>query len=154
MPRTRSLLIDNTLGKIFTNTGTVQAADASKLIAGTKLVSASITSNKGIVAKVTNNLSGNPQGIRFVSGGLVTSVVISAAVASTGRAIAFTFKVGTSYETATTLGTDQLNATVLRKTASVSWTIPAGSSIYVDITQVGNVKPGSGVGVQFSYYAG
>jgi hypothetical protein len=154
MPRTRSLLIDNTLGKIFTNTATVSAADASKLIAGTKLVSASITANKGIVAKVTNNLSGTPQGVRFVSGGLVTSVIISAAVASTGRAIVFAFKVGTSYDTATTLGTDQLNATVTRKNASVNWTIPAGSSIYVDITQVGMSKPGAGLGVQFNYYAG
>jgi hypothetical protein len=154
MPRTRSLLIDNTLGKIFTNTDTTAAADASKLIAGTKLVSASIVANKSVIAKVTNNLSGNPQGVRFVSGGLVTAVIMSAATASTGRAIAFTFKVGTTYETATTLGTDQLNVTVTRKNAAVAWTIPAGSSIYVDITQVGNVRPGAGVGVQFNFYAG
>lgn len=154
MARTRSLLIDNTLGKIFTNTSNVGTANASNLIAGTKLVSASIIAKRTSTAKIANNLSGNPQGLRFVSGGLVTSVILSAATAPSGSNIAFTFKVGTTYETATIIDTNELNAATVLKTTSVNWTIPASNSIYVDITQVGNVKPGTGVGVQFTYYAG
>lgn len=152
--RTRSMLVDASIGKIFTNTNEKTPTDPSKLIAGTKLQSTSIAANKKIVARITNNLSGTPTGLRFVSGALITSVAVSAALAPTGSGIGFTFKVGTSYETATTLGTDELPAIGTRKVTTTSWTIPAGSSVYVDITQVGSTRPGNGVGVQFNYYAG
>jgi hypothetical protein len=153
MARTRSLLIDNTIGKIFTNTSTVQAADASKLIAGTKLLTASVTTSRSTVAKITNNLSGNPIGIKFTTGGLVTGITLTAATAATGRTINFTFKVGPTYATSTVVGTNFLNIAQTSKIEVVGWTVPVGNSIYIDITQVGNIKPGAGVGVQLRYYA-
>jgi hypothetical protein len=153
--RTRSILVDATLGKIFTNTTSVQAADASKLIAGTKIASAAIASvPKTAPAKVVKNLAGTATGIRFSAGGLVTGVIITAATASVGRSILFDIKMGTSYETATVVSSQELPVGMKSKTVSVSLTVPAGSSLYVDVTQVGNIKPGVGLGMQFNYYAG
>lgn len=153
--RNRSILTDATLGKIFTNTSSVQAADASKLIAGTKLASSTISAvPRTAVARVTRNLSGNSSGIRFPSGGLVVSFIISASTASIGRAIIFEVRVGSSYATSTLLDTQQLEVNVKTKTVSVAWTIPAGNSLYVDVVQVGDVKPGNGLSTQFNYYTG
>lgn len=152
--RSRSLLIDTTIGKIFTNTPSIQAADASKLIAGTKIASASISTSRGTTAKITKNLSGNAFGIRFPSGGLITSVTITASVAPVGRSIIIVVKAGTTYDNSVQIFTDELASTFTRRVVPVALTIPIGSNVYVDITQVGIAKPGAGVGIQFSYYAG
>jgi hypothetical protein len=152
--RSRSVLIDATLGKIFINTDSVQSADPSKLIAGTKLLNSIISSKPNNVVKITNNLSATPAGIRFPSGGLVTNFILSAAVAPVGRSIMLRIKVGTSYETSVLLDSRELESGVRLKAIPVSWTVPTGQSLYVDITQVGNIKPGSGLNVQFNYYSG
>jgi hypothetical protein len=153
--RTRSMLVDASIGKIFTNTNQITPTDPSRLIAGTKLTSSIITAvPRGSLARVTRNLSGNASGIRFTSGGLVTTFIISAVVPSTGRGIIFQVRSGSTYETSTLIDAQELEANVKTKTVNVAWTIPAGNNLYVDITQVGNVKSGSGLSVQFNYYVG
>lgn len=152
--RTRSMLVDASIGKIFTNTNQITPTDPSKLIAGTRLQSASIASSKSATARVVNNLSGKVDGLKFISGSVIASIIISAAKPPEGLSILFTFKVGTSYETSTVIATDNLPSMNIRKTVLTGWTIPAGSSIFVDITQVGSIKTGNGVGIQFNYYAG
>jgi len=153
--RARSILVDATLGKIFTNTTSVQAADASKLIAGTKIASANIASvPRTAPAKIVNNLAGTASGIRLASGGLVTNAVITTADAPVGRSIAINIKMGTSYQTATVVSSQELQPGIRSRTVSLGLTVPAGNSLYVDVTQVGSVKPGIGLGIQFNYYAG
>jgi hypothetical protein len=153
--RTRSMLLDASLGKIFTNTNQIAPNDPSKLIAGTKLSSSTINSlPKGAIAKVTKNLSGNPSGIKFTSGGLVTAVIISAVSAPKGRGIIFQIRVGSTYETSTVIDTEELEDSVKTKTVNVAWSIPAGNNLYVDIIQVGNIKAGATVSLQFNYYTG
>lgn len=152
--RMRSILIDSTLGKIFTNTASVQDADASKLIAGTKLNSTTVATIKGVVAKLTKNLSARPSGVKFVAGALITKLTLSLTTPAAGQAIVFEFKVGLTYETSTLLGTDSINPGSVVKVSTVSWVIPVNYGVYIDIVQVGSTKPGSGVSVQFSYYTG
>lgn len=153
--RSRSILIDATLGKIFINTTSVQNADASKLIAGTKLMSSTISSkpNNSIV-KITKNLSATATGVRFPSGALVTNLVLSTSTAPVGRSIVVQIRLGTSYESSVLLDSQELESNVKTKTIGVSWTIPSGQSLYVDVTQVGSTKPGTGLNIQFNYYSG
>lgn len=152
--RTRSILVDASLGKIFTNTNEITPTDPSKLIAGTRLQTASISSARSATARVVNNISGKVDGLKFISGAVVASIVLSAVKPPEGLSMLFTFKVGTSYETSTVIATDELQSMTIKKTVLTGWTIPAGSSIFVDITRVGSIKTGTGVGIQFNYYAG
>lgn len=148
------MLLDASIGKIFTNTNQITPSDPSKLIAGTRLQSAAISSTRASTARVVNNLSGKVDGLKFISGAVIASIVISTTRPPEGLSILFTFKVGTSYETSTVIATDELPSKTIKKTVLTGWTIPAGSSIFVDITQVGSIKTGNGVGIQFNYYAG
>lgn len=66
--RSRSFLVDNTLGKLFTNTTTTSLANATNLIAGTKLSSKGISQASNIAARVATQL---PIGTLGTSGLLV-----------------------------------------------------------------------------------
>lgn len=154
MKRTRSILIDTTIGKIFANSASAQAADPSKLIAGSKLASASITSSKNTIAKITKNLSGNINGIRFINGGLVVNVVLTAAAAASGSSVIFDIKSGNTYETSTVISTLELPSSAIRASHQVALSIPTGNAIYVDIKQPGSLRPAYGLGIQFNYYSG
>lgn len=154
MKRTRSVLIDATIGKIFTNAVSAQQADPSKIIAGTKLASTSIISSKSSIAKITKNLSGSASGIRFPSGCLLVSITVTAATAPLGAPITFDIKSGTTYENSIVISTVSLKASYVKDTYPVALTIQPGNAIYVDIKQVGSVRPGNGVTVQFNYYSG
>ena len=153
MARIRSLLIDNTLGKIFTNTQSSLTADASKLIAGSKLLTASFTSAKTTTVKVISNL-GTGKGILFPNSSLLTQITLSVATAPSGAPITVVIKKGTSYTTATVTGTYTIAADTLTSNYTVSQTINSGDSLFADVTTVGNVKSGVGLTILFNYYAG
>lgn len=57
--RTRTFLLDNTVGKIFTNVQTTSSAGADKLIAGTKLLVKTLASPLRVQAIPTLNLGGD-----------------------------------------------------------------------------------------------
>ena len=152
--RTRSMLVDASIGKIFTNTNQITPTDPSKLIAGTRLLSASIANRVITAARITNNLGGKMEGLRFISGAVITSTTVSLTTAASGQPLKFDIRVGTSYDTSTIILSDELLPNVKQKLLTTVITVPSNNSIYVDITQIGSVGPGRGFGLQFTYFAG
>ena len=155
MARTRSVLIDNTLGRIFRNVTSSASGTAANLIAGSKIESAAITSGTRTVARPTNNI-GNGKGIFFAGGALITSINLTARGAPVGyinaNSIVTRVKVGASYETAESVGDYALQTKSI--TTSTAITVNAGHSVYFDIIQVGSIKPGTGFGVRLNFYRG
>jgi len=155
MARTRSVLIDNTLGRIFRNVQSTATANAANLIAGSKIESTGIISAKKVVARVSNNI-GNGKGLFFAGGALVTSITLTTATppagSGTGSALITRVKVGSSYETAQSVGDYSL--TSRSATISTVITVAVGHSVYFDIIQVGSIKPGIGFGVRLNFYRG
>ncbi len=152
--RTRSILVDSTLGRIFTNVVSSAASDASKLIAGTKTQRVSFTSPRTMIARVLSNAGASGLGLRFSNNALITSVVMNTAGEPTGRDLQIQLKKGSSYATSTAIGTFTLTAGSKVSTNAVAISITAGESIFMDIIQVGSVKPGTGLSVDLNFYAG
>ena len=151
--RTRSILVDNTLGKIFTNTDVVTTTDASKLIAGTKIQSSTISASSKTTAIVAKNI-GTGVGIPFANNGLITNVTLSATSACAGQSIIVAIKVGSTYNTSTTATTVSLPVNSYSASTAASVSVQAGQNVYLDITQVGTTKPGVGLSVRLDYYTG
>jgi hypothetical protein len=150
--RTRSLLIDNTFGKIFTGVNKTLDGTADKLIAGTKLLSKSITQSAKFVVVPSNNL-GNGQGlILSVNQSILTQINMSVAVASSGQPVTIAVFKGESYDTSTLLGTYQLASGVKTFQHIVSHQISAGEKIFVNITTSGSSRRASGLSLTFLYY--
>jgi hypothetical protein len=153
MPRrTRSILIDNTLGKIFTNIDTV-TTDSSKLIAGTKLQATTISSGSKTNVVVAKNL-GTGVGVPFVNPALLTTIKLSVSTAPAGQPIIVAVKGGSSYANSSVLTTVTLPVNTSTVTSSMSITIQSGQNIYLDVTQAGTTKPGTGLSVRLEYYTG
>jgi hypothetical protein len=150
--RTRSLLIDNTFGKIFTGVSKTSDGTADKLIAGTKLLSKSIAQNKKFIVIPSNNL-GNGQGlILSASESLLTQIKIAVAVASSGQPVTIVVLKGESYDTSTELGTYELASGVKTFAYNVSHQILSGEKIFVNITTSGSTRKASGLSLTFIYY--
>jgi hypothetical protein len=151
--RTRSILVDNTLGKIFTNVSSVSTSNSSNLIAGTKIQSATISSGSKTTLVLTKNL-GKGIGISFPRGGLITNVQLSLSGAATGQSVIVDVKVGTSYANSSTVTTATLPVNTLSTPKAVSISVQSGQYVYLDVTQTGNIKPGNGLSVRLDYYTG
>lgn len=150
--RTRSLLIDNTFGKIFTGVSKTSEGAADKLIAGTKLLTKSITQNQRFVVVPVNNL-GNGQGLTLSpSDSLLTQIRINVFVASSGQPVSILLLKGTSYATSTQLGTYELAAGVKAVSHNVSHQLLAGERIFVNIIQSGSTRRATGLSLTFVYY--
>jgi len=150
--RTRSLLIDNTFGKIFTGISKTSEGAADKLIAGTKLLTKSITQNQRFVVVPVNNL-GNGQGlILSASESLLTQIRISVFVASSGQPVSILLLKGTSYATSTQLGTYSLAAGSKVASFNVSHQILSGEKLFVNIIQSGSTRRATGLSLSFIYY--
>lgn len=153
MPRIRSILIDNTLGKIFTNVETSTSTDSSKLIAGTKLQSFTYAATTTATTVVAKNI-GTGTGVPFPNNGLIVAGRLGVSVAPTGRAINVAIRVGSTYATSTVATTLSLPVSALSATTNLAINIQSGQFLYFDVTQVGNIKPGNGLSVKLDYYAG
>lgn len=161
MPRrTRSMLVDNTIGKIYTNVSETSGATAANIIAGTALKSSTIQPIKSTTGAVTcvvaNNLSGG--GIAFATAGLLTRVTLSAVTAPKGQSIIVLLKTGSaSYTSLTQVASVQLGTlatTATTTTAPFPINIAAGQYLYFDISQVGTGSPGAGLTIRVDYYLG
>lgn len=150
--RTRSVLVDNTLGKMFTNVQKVGDATSVNLIAGTQPKLAKLSLPAAATLRVTNNLGGKPTGFSFSSTTVITKVSISVTKYATGGNIVIALKTGSTYETATTQNTFTLNA--LSKTVSFNTNISvtAAHNVYFDLTSVGKASAGAGLTINFTYY--
>jgi len=151
--RTRSILVDGTIGKIFTNVISVSNANSTNLIAGTLQKSGGFSIPNSQSARITNNLGGK-NGFNFATTGVVTEVSINSVIAPKGSGIQINLKRGTTYATSTVVGTYTLAELQTTSTTVTSITVASGDSLYVDITSVGTVVAGTGVSVKFKYYLG
>lgn len=146
--RTRSILVENTIGKIFNGVVTISQGDASKLIAGTKPLTTKRT--QGGSGKVALNIGGD--GTLFIGPALLTSVTVTSKVASPTQNTVITIKLGTSYANASNVVTVTLPTGAKAATTSNTVTIPAGNYLYWDITSAGyGTKL---VTVNYTYYSG
>jgi hypothetical protein len=152
--RTRSILIDNTLGKIFTGVANSGTTDVSKLIAGTKI------QNKGVSAPSKNNIVaatniGDGKGVYFSADSLIVQVVLKASRAPKGRAVQVRLKKGSSgYDSSTTVDTYSLSADSTSATINTNISIAAGESVFADVVQGGSTSPGQGLSIAYNYYSG
>jgi hypothetical protein len=153
--RTRSILIDNTLGKIFTGVDAVSSANASNLIAGTQVSSRGVSSPATTTVAVTKNLGGG-SGIYFPHVGIIKNVIITAYSAPVGAAIVISLKKSSSsdYTTSTQVATFTLPVSTRTVTIPCSISFEAGSYFFIDVTQTGSTKPGTGLSVQLQHYMG
>lgn len=154
MPRRiRSILIDNTLGKIYTNVDTTLSTDSSKLIAGTKLQSFTYAATTTATAVVARNI-GTGTGVPFPNNSLIVSGRLGVSAAPLGRTIIVAIRVGSNYATSTVATTLSLPINALSSTTVLAINIQSGQFLYFDVTQVGNVRPGSGLSIKLDYYTG
>lgn len=150
--RTRSLLIDNTFGKIFTGVSKTSDGTADKLIAGTKLLTKSITQSQRFIVVPTVNL-GNGQGlILSASDSLLTQIRLSVFAASSGQPVTVAILKGQSYDTSTQLGTYELAAGLKTFQYNVSHQILSGERIFVNIITSGSTRRATGLSLTFIYY--
>jgi hypothetical protein len=152
--RTRSILIDNTLGKIFTGVANSGTTDVSKLIAGTKI------QNKGVSAPSKNNIVaatniGDGKGVYFSADSLIVQVVLKASIAPKGRAAQVRLKKGSDgYSNSTVIDTYSLPANSVSATINTNISILAGQSVFADVVQGGSTTPGQGLSIAYNYYSG
>lgn len=155
MPRTRSVLVDNTIGRIFRNVTAVSQATPANVIAGDKLVQRVINGGTSNLA-VRNNIGG--RGLFFISGGLVTQIRIGLKYASRGTPITVRVRRGTTYDTSSVIDTYSVPAGGIRapatETFNVSISLSAGESLFFDITAVGTLFPGAGIQITVGFYTG
>ncbi len=110
--------------------------------------------NNTFLDSSTNNLSGKAEGLRFISGAVITSTTVSLTTATLGQSLKFDIRVGTSYDTSTIILSDELLPSVKTKLLTTVISVPSNNSLYVDIIQVGTINTGRGFGLQFTYFAG
>lgn len=153
MARTRSVLVDNTIGRIFRNVVSVSQATAASVIAGAKLTTKSISGGRAVL-KVQNNIGG--KGIFMIGGGVVTQLIFKLTKAPRGSDAAIRVKKGTNYAEATTVGdyTIPQASSGVTQTYNVSITLAAGETLYFDIVQVGSITAGTGITLTVGFYAG
>jgi len=148
--RTRSLLMDNTIGKIYTNVGATSEVNSSKLIAGTALKSYVLSSKAA--TRVASNLSGT--GFPFSSNGLIQTLTLSVSTAPVGASIIVALKKGTAYANSTTSGTANIASGQKTGNTSISLNVSAGEFIFFDVTQVGSTSSGNKLSIRLDYFLG
>lgn len=162
MARTRGVLIDTTIGKVFNGVANTSAANAYTLIAGSqsKLTQFVRSGN----AAVALNING---GILFTSTTLITAYEATVDFSPAVQGIVMKLKTGSTYDTSSIVATINLPttktyvpagrtvpATGARSIATVSINVTAGNRIFWDITQIGIGVPGANLTVKLTYYTG
>jgi hypothetical protein len=158
MPRrTRSLLIDASLGKIFAGAADTASATAAHLVAGTRLKSILCKFGSRLFrASLKNDVITS---VPFPDNAVITAVKImvntlQASYMPTGCSIIVRLKTGLTYATSTSVGNVSLPALTTSATTATSISIPAGYTLYWDIIQVGSAKAGTGLSITPFYYIG
>jgi hypothetical protein len=150
--RTRGLLIDSTLGKVWSNIDDVASGNASLLIAGTKLQSKVFSQSSTTVVRAATNL-GLGTGFYFPTQTLITSVGLTLTVSKNRTAnINITVKSSAdTYANASTLGTYTISKSNSSQSATTSLSVAAGSYVYFDLT-TGDANA-QGLSITLNYYA-
>ena len=153
MPRIRNFLIDNTLGKIFTNVQTVNSANASNLIAGTKLQTKTVSTGNSVTLRITNNISNI--GFYFPTDSLLTTATLRLSKAAKVSNTKLRFRSGTTYASSVIIADNvSIPINTLITTVSLNTLVNAGNYVYVDVINASPLasSAGNGLSVILSYY--
>ena len=150
--RTRGLLVDSTLGKVWSNIDDVASGNASLLIAGTKLQSKVYAQQSTTVVRTATNLGSGP-GLYFPTQTLITAVGLTLAVSKNRTAnINMTLKSSANtYSNATSLGTYTIPKSNSSQSTTTSLSVSAGSYVYFDLTT--GDSNAQGLSITLNYYA-
>lgn len=153
MPRrTRSVLIDATLNRIFTSVDSPASATAVNLLAGVKMLTKTLSTTPGVTVSPARNLGG---GLLLGGSGTVVSVVLRAVSRTPqgGTGIVINVKRGSSYAAATTVATLTLPSGSSTVTLTPSLTFASTDRFFFDLVQAGTITPGAGLSINFNYYS-
>jgi len=135
MARTRSILIDNTIGRIFSAVDKSTNATAKSLIAGAVQQNRILSQGPSAVVIAAVNLG---KGVSLgPAGAVVNSIVTKLGSAAKAASVLITVKTGTAYATATTVTTITIPANTLTVTYSTSFSVVANGYIYLDVAYSG-----------------
>lgn len=153
MPRIRNFLIDNTLGKIFTNVQTVNSANASNLIAGTKLQTKTVSTGNNVTLRISNNISN--VGFYFPTDSLLTTASLRLSKAAKVSNTKLRFRSGTTYASSVIIEDNvSIPANTSITTVTLNEFVSAGNYVFVDIIDASPLaaSAGAGLSVILSYY--
>ena len=152
--RTRSIILDNTLSKVYKQVVTPGAATPANVIAGTALKSATLFSlARTATAVKANNLGGRTNGLIFPGTSIIKTFKVAVTSAASGGPITVVFKVGTTYATSVVVYTATLAQSVLTANTEAAILIDPNYNMYVDVTTIGTTRPGSGLSASIDYYS-
>lgn len=152
--RTRSVLIDTPNGKIYANTAATSSANSLNVIGGSTPKINGFISSSTTLARPATNLGLSEFGLEFPLESIITKVSLKASTSSVGTDIIVNVKKGSTYSSATSVGTYTLTAGSTSVDTAANISITAGQRVFADITQVGSVRAGAGLCVFFTYYSG
>lgn len=153
MPRrTRSVLIDATLNRIFTSVDSPSSATAANLLAGVKMLTKTLATPTSVTVRPAKNIGG---GVFLGGNGTVASIVLRTVTRAPqgGTGIVLDLKRGTSNATATTVATLTLPSGSSTATITPSLTFSSTDRFYIDVVQSGTIVPGIGLSINFNYYS-
>ncbi len=153
MARIRSVLMDNTLGRIFTNIEAPSKAMPANLLAGTKLSTLSFSGNKKGLVRVANNI-GTTTGMKFLQRSQIVKIRAYVTLFGRGGDVVINVRKGTSYVDSTVISTLSILDASTATELPVLITVEIGEKLFVDIVSVPTVKIPSGFAINFDYYAG
>lgn len=155
MARSRSILIDNSLGRVFSGVAKTSDAQNSNVIGGSVPQVKSITAaSKTAVVANTFNIAAKVTGLSLgANGGQVTTTKVVMAKAHEVGTLNVIVKVGATYATSVEVVTIALATRTLSASSNTVFVIPAGQTIFIDTQYVGvPTKKATGLTVSFNHY--
>lgn len=156
--RTRKFLLDNTTGTAYTNVNNVTGAPLSSVAAGLRPRTSRIAiSGAGRpVVKLTGN-----KAVFTRADILISSIYLevtdargtrTAVAAPAGGPIDINLRKVNSQNVSSTLGTYSITSGSLSNTYSTSLNILNTDTVFIDVTSVGTIRPGTGLNVVITFY--
>lgn len=154
--RTRSILLDGNLSRMFAGISNSTNATPDKIIAGSKPLT-SITYIKPKSSPLTVVTA--TKGTRFASAGMISSITYTfdskspTTASPNGRAVIVRLRKVSSNGTSTNIANYSLPVNVNSGTITTDTiSIVAGDSFFWDVIQIGTSRPGSGLFITKTYY--
>lgn len=155
MARSRSILLDNSLGRVFSGVAKTSDAQNSNVIGGSvprvKSIAAA-TKTATVIDKL--NISSKITGLSLGdNGGQVTAVKVVVVKPPLGAMLVVKIRVGTTYDTSVEVDTVTLLSRALTSSSTVVFTVPAGHTIFADTKYTGVPSArAAGMTISFNHY--
>jgi hypothetical protein len=159
MPRVRSIILDNSLGRVFSGVAKTTQAGNANVIGGAVQQSKAITSKSKTTSIInTYNIVASNAGLMIAANGgqvVSTRAITNKAHDGVNANLNIVIRVGLVYATSTVVATISLAPKTTSGTSDLAFTVPPGHYIYVDTLYVGTGTPTAravGLTVTFNFY--